>query len=194
VKADGYVPSYTVVAVPKQAAGTWQEVTLSPPACTVRGVVVGPDGQPVLKAGLLLADADGRWLVPPRLARRWTALDGTFTIADLPRRRVRLFVQADQFAPHAVELDTGETGVHRIELQEARKVNVTPPAGVEGMQFRVLDNAGRPLADDRLTGTMRYGAALTVGAAAATIEAFDASTGANIGSGLVPADGKLVLK
>ena len=194
VKANGYVPSYTVVAVPAQAAGTWQEVTLSPPACVVRGLVVGPDGQPVPKAGLLLADAEGRWLLPPRLARRASAVDGTFTIADLPRRRVRLFVWDEQHAPLAVEIDTGETGVHRIELQEARQVAVTPPAGVEGVQFRVLDNAGRPLADDRLSGTMRYGAQLSVGAAAATIEAFDASTGAKVGSGLVPADGKLVLK
>src|SRR6185503_174683 len=155
VKANGYVPSYTVVAVPAQAEGTWQEVTLSPPADTVRGVVVGPDGQPVPKAGLLLADAEGRWLLPPRLARRWTELDGTFTIADLPRRRVRLFVQADKLAPRAVELDTGETDVHRIELQEARSVSVTPPAGVEGVQFRVLDTVGRPLANARLQGTIR---------------------------------------
>ena len=194
VKANGYVPSYTVVAVPAQAEGTWQEVTLSPPACTVRGVVVGPDGQPLPKVVLLLADAEGRWLLPPRLARRWTALDGTFTIADLPRRRVRLFVQADKLAPRAVEIDTGETDVHRIELQEARQVSVTPPAGVEGVQCRVLDTAGRPLVDDRLQGAIRYGAQLTVGAEAATIEVFDASTGAKLGSGLVPADGKLVLK
>jgi hypothetical protein len=32
VKANGYVPSYTVVAVPAQAEGAWQEVPLSPPA------------------------------------------------------------------------------------------------------------------------------------------------------------------
>ena len=81
-----------------------------------------------------------------------------------------------------------------IELQQARKVTATPPPGVGGMQFRVLDVAGRPLVDDRLRGSIRYGAALTVGAEAATIEAFDATTGAKIGSGLVPADGKLVLK
>jgi hypothetical protein len=48
--------------------------------------------------------------------------------------------------------------------------------------------------DDRLQGAIRYGAQLTVGAEAATIEVFDASTGAKLGSGLVPADGKLVLK
>ncbi|HZN40171.1 MAG TPA: sigma-70 family RNA polymerase sigma factor [Planctomycetota bacterium] len=194
VKAKGYVPSYTVVGVPAQAEGTWQEVTLSQPACTLRGVVVGPDGQPLPKASLLVADAEGRWLLPPRLARRWTGLDGTFTIADLPRRRVRLFAQADKFAPRAVEVDTGADEVHRIELQQAREVTWRSPAGVGGVQFRVLDTAGRPLVDDRLQGAMRYGAQLTVGAEAATIEVFDASTGAMIGSGLVPADGKLVLK
>ena len=126
------------------------------------------------------------WLLPPRLARRWTDADGTFAIADLPRRRVRLFVEADRLAPRAVELDTSAGNAVRIELQQARKVTATPPPGVGGMQFRVLDVAGRPLVDDRLRGSIRYGAALTVGAEAATIEAFDATTGAKIGSGLVP--------
>jgi hypothetical protein len=107
---------------------------------------------------------------------------------------MRLLVSADNFAARGIDLDPAAPGPHRIELRRPRTVTVQLPDGVEGAQFRVLDAAGLPFDDDRHSGTMRYGVGkLAVDPAAARIEAFDGVTGASLGSGLVPADGKLYL-
>jgi hypothetical protein len=197
VKSDGYADSFAVVAVPELATGIWQEHVLSPGDRTVGGVVVGSEGRPVPHASLQIADVDGRWCLPPKNARRQAGVDGSFSFAGLPKRRLRIFASASRegLAGRSIEIDTGDAGPLRIELHPARTVGVSVPDNVEGSQFCVLDVQGRPFHDDRLSGTVRYGGGnLAVDPAAATIVLFDAVSGAEIGRGPVPADGDLVIE
>jgi hypothetical protein len=73
-------------------------------------------------------------------------------------------------------------------------VSVRVPAGAAAAQFRVLDAAARPLSDARLRGsTSCGGTTLALDPDAAMVEAYDAVSGALLGSGPVTTDNKVVL-
>jgi hypothetical protein len=194
VRCEGCAPYYGVVAIPADGTKATHDVVLSPPAFALRGVVVGPDGAPVPKASLQLVDTDGRWFLPPNLARRSAALDGTFAIADLPRRRVRLLVAADGCACRGLDVDAGAAEPLRIELRAPRKVKVRFPSQLDGAHVRVLDRDGRVVLDDRLSGTMAFGGGtFPFDDDAASIEVFDGASGQVTATGPITSEEKVAL-
>jgi RNA polymerase sigma factor (sigma-70 family) len=190
----GCAPFQGVVAVPANEDSAWVEIVLSPADRTLKGVVVGADGEPVPRATVYVADAAGNGFLPLQAALREAAVDGTFAIPGLPKRAMRLFVEAQGHGARALAVDTGSEEPVRVELRAARAVSARVPKGAAAAQFRVLDANGLPLADDRIRGTMRYGGGqLELDAAATTVEAYDGQSGALLGTGAISAEGKAEL-
>ncbi|MCA8949033.1 MAG: sigma-70 family RNA polymerase sigma factor [Planctomycetes bacterium] len=192
----GCAPFFTVVPIPAQADGTWQQVVLSPGTGRLTGVVVGEDGKPLTNVRLQLADPDGHWFVPPALARRRGDLDGTFEFSGLPPRPARLLVSAPEHAARGFDVDPRRPERLRLELRRGRDVVIRTPAGTTAQCAVVRDGSGRPLQDDRLGGTKRYGElSVRADVEAETVEVFDGATGECVGAGRIPADGSpLVLQ
>ena len=73
---------------------------------------------------------------------------------------------------------------------------IRTPAGTTAQCAVVRDGSGRPLQDDRLGGTKRYGElSVRADVEAETVEVFDGATGECVGAGRIPADGSpLVLQ
>ncbi len=194
VECDGRAPFYTTVLVPARAEGIWRQVVLSPGAHSLRGTVVGPDNQPVANVRLQLADAQGRWFLPPKQARQVADLDGNFTFAGLPPQRARLLVEGTGFANRGFDVDTTDPTPVRLELRNGRQIRLRVPIELPAYQLVVRDGSGRVIADDRLSGTMRYGGVKReVDPDAAVIELFHGRTGTLVGRGEVSADGTVDL-
>lgn len=195
IECAGYAEHYAWVAIPANAARAWHEVTLRPGGSTLRGRVRGSDGRPPSVAEIFLCTLDGTTLWRPSRSRKQVLDDGAFEFDGLPAGKVRLLVSAEGCAPRAIiaETDTAEDLV--IELTAGRELKLAFSHGHK-TQLRVLDSAGLPIQDDRLSGTMRYGrgANIRVDVQSVTVEAYDSVTGALRSTGLVPAHGELTLE
>jgi RNA polymerase sigma factor (sigma-70 family) len=100
---------------------------------TVKGVVTKPDGQPV-------ANAMVRWGISGSQGdpTTFTNAQGKFTLVEIPDRKGRLTVLADEFAPALPEVPTGDTTV---------EIKLLPGQDARGV---VRDHRGRPVAGVRI--------------------------------------------
>jgi len=195
VMSEGHVPYSGRLTVPDGTSNVWHEVVLSPPARTVSGLVVDASGAPVADAQIVLVATDGEAFLPWRLTAKSTGIDGTFRIEGLPARPLLAMVSAPELAVECFEVDPASTEDLRLELREARTFDMRMPRSIGAGQLRIVDVNGRPQLDDRVSGTVRYGgAALLVNEDAATVELYDAASGALVARGDVPAAGELVLE
>ena len=195
VACDGRVPYVGRLTVPDGTANVWHEVVLSPPAWTLSGMVVDTSGAAIADARITLVAPDGETFLPWRLTVKSTGIEGTFTIEGLPARPLLAMVSAPDLALDCFEIDPESTEDQRFVLREASKFDIRMPRSIGAGQLRVVDLDGRPQLDDRVSGTVRYGgASLPLGDQAASVELYDAASGALVARGDVPAAGALVLE
>ncbi|MFD6135224.1 collagen binding domain-containing protein [Isoptericola sp. NPDC060257] len=131
--ADGFQPQASTIVV--GAAPLAHDVLLSGTS-GLRGVVRGPDLQPVAGAMVLVTDVRG-----DLQASTGTAEDGTFALDELVPGPVTVAVNAAGFRPRALPVDVGGAGVTRVEVELAAGARVTG----------VVRAPHGPLADARVT-------------------------------------------
>ena len=131
--ADGFQPQASTIVVGSTALA--HDVLLSGTS-GLRGVVRGPDLQPVAGAMVLVTDVRG-----DLQASAGTAEDGTFALEELVPGPVTVAVNAEGFRPRALPVDVGATGVTRIEVELAAGARLTG----------VVRAPHGPLADARVT-------------------------------------------
>ncbi|GAB3098375.1 MFS transporter [Isoptericola nanjingensis] len=131
--ADGFQPQASTIVV--GATPLAHDVLLSGTS-GLRGVVRGPDLQPVAGAMVLVTDVRG-----DLQASTDTAEDGTFALEELVPGPVTVAVNAAGFRPRALPVDVGGAGVTRVEVELAAGARVTG----------VVRAPHGPLADARVT-------------------------------------------
>ncbi|MFI2293258.1 MFS transporter [Isoptericola sp. NPDC019571] len=131
--ADGFQPQASTIVV--GATPLAHDVLLSGTS-GLRGVVRGPDLQPVAGAMVLVTDVRG-----DLQASTGTAEDGTFALEELVPGPVTVAVNAAGFRPRALPVDVGGAGVTRVEVELAAGARVTG----------VVRAPHGPLADARVT-------------------------------------------
>ncbi len=188
VTAAGYVESVERLRVGAPAAGIRHVARLLRAECTLRGRVVAPDGRPPVRAKVTILRPEGSYLRSPGRSILHPEVDGGFEFEGLPRGPLRILVEASDCAPQAldVELDGSDDDVE-IRLEAGRPLKLDFGRAVKA-RLCIRDAHQRPLLDDRITGSTRYGNGLTVrvGRGAVTVEAYDAVTGERIARGGVP--------
>ncbi|SKC80868.1 MFS transporter [Krasilnikoviella flava] len=131
--ADGFQPQASTIVVGSTPLA--HDVLLSGTS-GLRGVVRGPDLQPVAGAMVLVTDVRG-----DLQASAGTADDGTFAFEELVPGPVTVAVNAAGFRPRALPVEVGAAGVTRIEVELAAGARVTG----------VVQAPHGPLADARVT-------------------------------------------
>jgi len=131
--ADGFQPQASTIVVGSTPLA--HDVLLSGTS-GLRGVVRGPDLQPVAGAMVLVTDVRG-----DLQASTGTAEDGTFALEELVPGPVTVAVNAAGFRPRALPVEVGAAGVTRVEVELAAGARVTG----------VVRAPHGPLADARVT-------------------------------------------
>lgn len=192
VQAVGYADHFSLVEVPAQG-GAWGEITLHQ-ARRLAGRVVGPDGRAPATILIAIVGSDGAPVMPQNRAYGDGRDDGSFAFASVPREALRLMVIADGCAPAGLDIAAGGDQEIEIELDAGEPRPVMVP-GHHGAHLRILDAAGQPLLDDRITGVMRYGRlSILLGSTAVTMEAYHLATGDVLGRAPIPAHGPVVIE
>ncbi|WP_166844611.1 MFS transporter [Isoptericola sp. BMS4] len=131
--ADGFQPQASTIVVGEMPLA--HDVLLSGTS-GLRGVVRGPDLQPVTGAMVLVTDVRG-----DLLATATTDEDGTFAVDEVVPGTVTVAVNATGFRPRALPVEVGVGGATRVEVDLAAGSRVTG----------VVRSAHGPLADARVT-------------------------------------------
>jgi protocatechuate 3,4-dioxygenase beta subunit len=115
----------------------------------VHGLVVGADGRPVPLARVVAV------LPPPPSGAVRAGKDGTFSVRGLPLDAREVRVTAEGFLGRTVSLPALSAGVD-VDLGS---IALAPrPARNDGLEVKVVDGAGRPVAGARVTATsLPYG-------------------------------------
>ncbi|GAB6936806.1 MFS transporter [Isoptericola variabilis] len=137
--ADGFQPQASTIVV--GTAPLAHDVLLSGTS-GLRGVVRGPDLQPVAGAMVLVTDVRG-----DLQASTGTAEDGTFALEELVPGPVTVAVNAAGFRPRALPVEVGAAGVTHVEVELAAGARVTgvvraPHGPLADARVTLLDAAG----------------------------------------------------
>ncbi|MEL7977571.1 MFS transporter [Isoptericola sp. F-RaC21] len=137
--ADGFQPQASTIVVGSTPLA--HDVLLSGTS-GLRGIVRGPDQQPVAGAMVLVTDVRG-----DLQASTGTAEDGTFALEELVPGPVTVAVNADGFRPRALPVEVGATGVTRVEVELAAGARVTgvvrsPHGPLPDARVTLVDAAG----------------------------------------------------
>mgnify|MGYP003645629839 CR=1 FL=1 len=161
VSAEGFATRLIAVPIPKEGTPKPVEITMAVADLTLLGRVIDENNQPVAKARVRIATADGSIFRSGRESFRVTDEAGGFRYEGLEDRDVRVFVAREGFAA------TSE--LTRVRRDEPMTVRLLPgvlreidtrAAGNGVFMLRVLDSQGAPLRDDRLYGGAHGGATI----------------------------------
>jgi RNA polymerase sigma-70 factor (ECF subfamily) len=158
VVAEGFSEQTVDVAIPTEGSPQLVRVNLPTAAFTLVGKVIDENNQPVGRARIRIATAQGD-IFRSRVAT-FTRTDehGGFRFTNLTSRHVRVFVGREGFASTSALTWTNREGPAIIRLPPGvqREIDISD-AGDELVMLRVLDSQGDPLNDDRIYGAVHGG-------------------------------------
>lgn len=155
IEADGYTMSDELLVWPTATPLLVHNVKLSASSRSIDGIVVDANGEPIENALVLALAVDGSFVGRRAKVSASTDRHGAFHIAKLPDRDLRVLVDAaDGMA--AVDVPRAAKLPLRLEIASGPLLVAHTPDG-NGVQYVLLDIAGRTLLDDRLRGTTRFG-------------------------------------
>ncbi len=172
--AAGFAQQMVEVSIPMQGTPDAVRITMPSANQTLFGRVVDQDGQPIVRARLTLAAADGGVLRSLRKSIGKTDEAGEFRFPNLSDANVRVFANRQGFAGSSVltGVDSDVPVTIRLVPGTERSFNISEAEG-EGYMLRVRDVQGAPLLDDRVFGAVHGGALrLRLSLEAHTLEAW----------------------
>lgn len=158
VVADGFAEQTVTVPIPIEGDPQAVQVDMLAAEFTLVGKVIDEQNQPLNRARILIATAEGGIFRSLRGSFRLTDEQGEFRFENMTNRHVRLFVSREGFATTSAVTWTNREGAVIIRLLPGvlRDIDISA-AGEELVMLRVLDSLGAPLLDDHVYGAVHGG-------------------------------------
>lgn len=158
VVADGFAEQTVSVPIPIEGDPQPVQVAITTAEFTLVGKVIDEQNQPLNRARILIATAEGGIFRSLRGSFRRTDEQGEFRFENMTNRHVRLFVAREGFATTSAVTWTNREGAVVIRLLPGvlREIDISA-AGEEIVMLRVLDSLGAPLLDDHVYGAVHDG-------------------------------------